>query len=82
MARSLALVRWPPMGRKKCLLNGSLRGRNELVQASIFEDTGIERSRKQVSSHIQVLKIHLRDLPTGEHDFVFCSCIRRHKNPK
>ncbi|KAF1851301.1 uncharacterized protein K460DRAFT_274402 [Cucurbitaria berberidis CBS 394.84] len=58
-----ALIRWPPMGRKKYLLDGALRGRNELIQDSIRRDTGITRCRKQVSSHLQVLKQHLRDQP-------------------
>lgn len=64
-----ALVKWPPMGRKKYMLDGALRGRNELVQNSIARDTGIKRDRKQVSSHIQVLKQLLRDQPGGEYLF-------------
>jgi transcriptional enhancer factor len=62
----LALVKWPPMGRKKYMLDGALRGRNELIQDSIRKDTGIIRCRKQVSSHLQVLKQHLRDQKEGE----------------
>ncbi|KAH9863588.1 hypothetical protein J1614_009520 [Plenodomus biglobosus] len=58
-----ALVKWPPMGRKKYMLDSQLRGRNELIQDSIYRDTGIRRCRKQVSSHLQVLKQHLRDQP-------------------
>ncbi|KAH6643197.1 TEA/ATTS domain family-domain-containing protein, partial [Boeremia exigua] len=58
-----ALIRWPPMGRKKFMLDGALRGRNELIQDSICKDTGIRRDRKQVSSHLQVLKQHLKDQP-------------------
>ncbi|KAF1944674.1 hypothetical protein EJ02DRAFT_398025 [Clathrospora elynae] len=58
-----ALVRWPPMGRKKYMLDSALRGRNELIQDSIYRDTGISRDRKQVSSHLQVLKAHLKDNP-------------------
>ncbi|KAF2820437.1 hypothetical protein CC86DRAFT_429180 [Ophiobolus disseminans] len=61
---TLALVRWPLMGRKKYMLNGALRGRNELIQYSIRRDTGITRDRKQVSSHLQVLKHHLHNVPT------------------
>lgn len=53
------------------MLDGALRGRNELIQDSIYRDTGIRRCRKQVSSHLQVLKQHLRDQPAGE--FVFSS---------
>lgn len=62
-----ALIRWPPMGRKKFLLDGALRGRNELIQDSICKDTGIRRDRKQVSSHLQVLKQHLKDQPGGKY---------------
>ncbi|CBX97559.1 hypothetical protein IAQ61_001227 [Plenodomus lingam] len=58
-----ALVKWPPMGRKKYMLDSQLRGRNELIQYSIYRDTGIRRCRKQVSSHLQVLKQHLKDQP-------------------
>ncbi|KAJ4357592.1 uncharacterized protein N0V89_002168 [Didymosphaeria variabile] len=58
-----ALVRWPPMGRRKQMLDGQLRGRNELVADSIHRDTGEPRTRKQVSSHIQVLKPMLSDQP-------------------
>lgn len=55
------------MGRKKFMLDGALRGRNELIQDSICKDTGIRRDRKQVSSHLQVLKQHLKDQPGGEY---------------
>jgi transcriptional enhancer factor len=47
-----ALIRWPPMGREKYMLDGALRGRNELIQDSIRRDTGITRDHKQVSSHL------------------------------
>ncbi|KAH6852910.1 TEA/ATTS domain family-domain-containing protein [Alternaria rosae] len=58
-----ALIRWPPMGRKKYMLEGTQRGRNELIQDSIYRDTGIRRDRKQVSSHLQVLKDKLIGVP-------------------
>jgi len=54
------------MGRKKYMLEGTQRGRNELIQDSIYRDTGIRRDRKQVSSHLQVLKDRLRGVPAGE----------------
>lgn len=54
------------MGRKKFMLEGALRGRNELIQDSIRRDTGIIRDRKQVSSHLQVLKQHLHNQPGGK----------------
>jgi transcriptional enhancer factor len=66
-AHHIALVKWPPMGRKKYMLDGALRGRNELIQDSIRRDTGIKRDRKQVSSHLQVLKQHLRDHHRGKY---------------
>ncbi|KAF2661889.1 hypothetical protein K491DRAFT_710317 [Lophiostoma macrostomum CBS 122681] len=50
------LVRYLPMGRRKLMLDGQPRGRNELVSDSILKETGVKRDRKQVSSHIQVLK--------------------------
>ncbi|KXT00897.1 hypothetical protein AC578_5689 [Pseudocercospora eumusae] len=51
-----ALVRWPPMGKRKLLHKEKLKGRNELISDAIEEETGEARGRKQVSSHIQVLK--------------------------
>ena len=54
------------MGRRKHMLEGQLRGRNELVAASIEQDTGEPRTRKQVSSHIQVLKNILKEQPQSK----------------
>jgi transcriptional enhancer factor len=54
------------MGRKKYMLGGVLKGRNELLQDAIYRDTGIIRDRKQISSHLQVLKGLLKGFPIGK----------------
>lgn len=64
----IGLVRYPPMGRRKLMQDGQLRGRNELVATSIEMDTGEPRTRKQVSSHIQVLKPMLIDAPQSKYE--------------
>jgi transcriptional enhancer factor len=60
---SIALRRYPRRGRKKEHLNGKQSGGNEFITDYIYKHTGIWRDRKQVSSHIQVLKGFMADNP-------------------
>ena len=53
------------MGRSKETVrpNEKLKGRNELISDYIQRLTGVRRDRKQVSSHIQVLKEFVKHNP-------------------
>jgi hypothetical protein len=59
----IALCRHPPCGRTQEIApneehreNAKPLGRNELISNYILRNTGYVRDRKQVSSHIQVIK--------------------------
>ncbi|KAL3422121.1 transcription factor [Phlyctema vagabunda] len=76
-----ALIDIPAMGRRKFSLRGKPHGRNELISDYLWiaycqslspgqePDKTMERTRKQVSSHIQVLKGFFRDHPAFERLF-------------
>lgn len=51
------------MGRRKRSQHGRLHGRNELIAEWIKQETGEKRDRKQISSHLQVLKKVFHDVP-------------------
>ncbi|MCJ1434461.1 hypothetical protein MMC27_003830 [Xylographa pallens] len=56
-----ALLDIPRIGRKKTPLMQKSSGRNELLAHKIELLTGVKRTRKQISSHIQVLQGMIKD---------------------
>ena len=73
-----ALIDIPIMGRRKFSMRGKLHGRNELIREYLWisyvqslapsqePDETMHRTRKQISSHIQVLKGFVKDNPECE----------------
>ncbi|PNS17386.1 hypothetical protein CAC42_7069 [Sphaceloma murrayae] len=62
-----ALVRYPPCGRttfsSPYIKGGKPMGTNELRGHHIHVATGLARDRKQISSHLQVIRPYVRDKP-------------------
>lgn len=57
----IALRAYRPLRRQKDMLYGEQKGSNEWISHYIKQMTGITRKRKQISSHIQVLKHFMSD---------------------
>lgn len=69
----------PKIGKGKKFLNGKMCGRNELISDHIEKLTGKYRCRKQVSSHIQVLKNRHKDKPESMDSPFLPSCFCTYK---
>ncbi|KAJ5199044.1 D-serine dehydratase, partial [Penicillium cf. griseofulvum] len=61
-----ALEENPPLSRRKWSEGGRSYGRNNLIAEYIYKLTGRRRTRKQISSHLQVLDSFLKGDPDWE----------------
>jgi hypothetical protein len=58
-------VLYPGIGKKKvvCPTGKGLRGKNEMIYDTIYRCTNQMMTRKQISSHIQVLRNYVDNTP-------------------
>ena len=77
----------PVLGKKKLQVRGpdgsmKLCGRNELLSKKIFQLTGILRTRKQISSHIQVIRGFLRKGNNSKYEDLISTLkrVQAHRN--